>query len=103
MAPDPSGVEQAVSRTLRDTLDKLQRMSEELHQAIADLVSACASSRPTYALPPMLRSQTAAAALAATLDVLSRFITTALQPAQRPAEEEVIRVVAMPPPKPSPA
>lgn len=104
MAPDPSGVEQAVSRTLRDNLDKLQRMSEELHQAIADLVSACASSRPTYALPPMLRSQTAAAALAATLDVLSRFITTALQPAQRPpAEEEVIRVVAMPPPKPSPA
>jgi len=104
MAPDPSGVEQAVSRTLRDNLDKLQRMSEELHQAIADLVSACASSRPTYALPPMLRSQTAAAALAATLDVLSRFITTALQPAQRPpAEEEVIRVVAMPPAKPSPA
>lgn len=104
MAPDPSGVEQAVSRTLRDNLDKLQRMSEELHQAIADLVSACASSRPTNALPPMLRSQTAAAALAATLDVLSRFITTALQPAQRPlAEEEVIRVVAMPPPKPSPA
>ncbi len=104
MALDPSGVEQAVSRTLRDNLDKLQRMSEELHQAIADLVSACASSRPTNALPPMLRSQTAAAALAATLDVLSRFITTALQPAQRPpAEEEVIRVVAMPPPKPSPA
>ncbi len=104
MAPDPSGVEQAVSRTLRDNLDKLQRMSEELHQAIADLVSACASSRPTNALPPMLRSQTAAAALAATLDVLSRFITTALQPAQRPpAEEEVIRVVAMPSPKPSPA
>ena len=55
MAPDPSGVEQAVSRTLRDNLDKLQRMSDELHQAIADLVSACASSRPTYALPPMLR------------------------------------------------
>src|SRR5712691_2564014 len=104
MALDPSGVEQAVSRTLRDNLDKLQRMSEELHQAIADLVSACASSRPTNALPPMLRSQTAAAALAATLDVLSRFITTALQPAQRPpAEEEVIRVVAMPSPKPSPA
>lgn len=103
MAPDPSGVEQAVSRTLRDNLDKLQRMSDELHQAIADLVSACASSRPTNALPPMLRSQTAAAALAATLDVLSRFITTALQPAQRPpTEEEVIRVVAMPPPKPSP-
>ena len=104
MPPDPSGVEQAVSRTLRDNLDKLQRMSDELRQAIADLVSACASSRPSNALPPMLRSQTAAAALAATLDVLSRFITTALQPAQRPpAEEEVIRVVAMPSPKPSPA
>jgi len=104
MALDPSGVEQAVSRTLRDNLDKLQRMSDELRQAIADLVSACASSRPSNALPPMLRSQTAAAALAATLDVLSRFITTALQPPQRPTtEEEVIRVVAMPPPKPSPA
>src|SRR5438128_43231 len=97
MALDPSGVEHEVSRTLSDNLAKLQRMPADLHQAIADLVSAGASSRPTIALPPMLRSHTAAAALAATLDVLSRFITTALQPARRPpAEEEVIRVVAIP-------
>lgn len=104
MAPDPSGVEQAVSRTLRDNLDKLQRMSNELHQAVADLVAACASSRPTNALPPMLRAQAAAAALAASLDVLARFVAVAMQPAQRaPAEEELIRVVVVPPPKPSPA
>jgi len=103
MAADPSGVEQAVSRTLRDNLDKLQRMSNELHQAVADLVSACASSRPTNALPPMLRAQAAAAALAAALDVLARFVAVAMQPTQRaPAEEELIRVVTVPPPKPSP-
>ena len=58
--PD-SGVEQAVSRTLRDNLAKLQTTADELNQAVADLVAACASSRPTNSLPPMLRAQTAAA------------------------------------------
>ena len=101
MATDPN-VEQAVSRALRDSLGRLQRTADELNQAIADFVVACASSRPTNALPPMLRAQTAAAALAAALEVLSRFVTAALQPAQRtPAEEEVLRLVSLPAPETS--
>ena len=39
-------VEQAVSRTLRDSLEKLQRSTVELDQAVSDLVSACGSTRP---------------------------------------------------------
>ena len=80
-------VEQAVSRTLRDSLEKLQRSSDELHQAVGDLVSACASTRPANSLPSMIRAQTAAASLAASLDVLARFVTAALQPELRSAEE----------------
>ncbi len=87
MAADPNSVELAVSRTLRDNLEKIQRISEELHQAVNDLVSACASSRPSNALPPMVRAQTSAAALSATLDVLSRFVTASLQPAAPPVFE----------------
>ena len=88
--PD-SGVEQAVSRALRDNLAKLQTTADELHQAVADLVAACASSRPTNSLPPMLRAQTAAASLAASLEVLSRFVTTAMQSApQTSAENETV-------------
>ncbi len=103
MAPEPSSVEQAVSRTLRDNLEKLQRMAEELHQAIADLVSACGSSRPSNALPPMVRAQTAAASLAASLDVLSRLVTAAIQSVPRAAgEEEIVRVVGVQPPQPLP-
>ncbi len=102
MTPDPSSIEQAVSRTLRDTLEKLQRMAEEVNQAIADLVAACASNRPANALPAMLRVQTAAASLAAVLEVLSRFVTSALQPAERTlAEQEALRLVGLPPPGPS--
>ena len=98
------GVEQAVSRTLRDNLAKLQTTAEDLHQAVADLVSACASSRPTNALPPMLRAQTAAASLAAALEVLSRFVTSAMQSApQAPAEQDTILAVGPPAPEPSPA
>ena len=95
MAAEPSAVEQAVSRTLRDNLGRIQRASEELHQAINDLVSACASSRPTNVLPPMVRAQTSAASLSASLEVLSRFVTAALQPALRsPFEQEILRVVS---------
>jgi hypothetical protein len=61
----------------------------------------------------MLRAQTSAASLAATLEVLSRFVTGALQPAMRmPYEPEVMRVPSMtvppvpafepPPPPPIP-
>ena len=69
-------VDRAVSRTLRETLNALQRTGEELQQALSDLVAACGSTRPTNALPPILRAQTAAASLAASLDVLSRFVAS---------------------------
>ncbi len=100
MPPELSGIEQVVSRALRDNLGRLQRTADELAQAIADLVAACASSRPSNTLPPMLRAQTAAASLAAALEVLSRFVTAALQPAQRtPVEEEMVRLVSVQPPE----
>ena len=73
-------LEDAVSRALRDNLAPLQRTANELHQAYADLVAACASARPSNALPAMLRAQTAAAALAAGLSVLSNFVAVALNP-----------------------
>jgi hypothetical protein len=73
-------LEEAVSRALRDNLAPLQRTADELHQAYADLVAACSSSRPSNALPAMLRAQTSAAALAAGLSVLSNFVAVALNP-----------------------
>lgn len=69
-------VEKAVSRTLRETLNTLQRTAEDLNQALNDLVAACSSNRSTNALPPILRAQTAAASLAASLEVLSRFVAS---------------------------
>lgn len=69
-----AGMEQAVSRAVRDNLAALQRVSEELNQAMADLVAACSSSRPANALPAMLRAQSAAASLAASLEVMTRFV-----------------------------
>jgi hypothetical protein len=95
MAADSNAVEQAVSRTLRDNLGRIQRMSEELHEAISDLVSACASSRATNALPPMVRAQTSAVSLAAALEALTRFVTTALQSSLRsPFEDEMLRLTS---------
>ena len=76
-------LEEAVSRALRDNLAPLQRTADELHQAYADLVAACSSSRPSNALPAMLRAQTAASALAAGLSVLSNFVAVALNPRDR--------------------
>jgi hypothetical protein len=73
-------LEEAVSRALRDNLAPLQRTADDLHQAYADLVAACSSSRPSNALPAMLRAQTAASALAAGLSVLSNFVAVALNP-----------------------
>src|SRR5690348_8028185 len=81
-------VDRAVSRTLRETLNALQRTAEELNQALNDLVSACGSTRPTNALPPILRAQTAAASLAASLDVLSRFVASSSSPEPEVVEEE---------------
>jgi hypothetical protein len=70
-------MDQAVARALRENLERIQRTSDELHQAVGDIVSACASSRATNALPAMLRAQTAAASISAALDILSRFVTSA--------------------------
>jgi hypothetical protein len=81
-------LEEAVSRALRDNLAPLQRTADELHQAYADLVAACSSSRPSNALPAMLRAQTAASALAAGLSVLSNFVAVALNPRDRHDSEE---------------
>jgi len=82
-------LEEAVSRALRDNLAPLQRTADELHHAYADLVAACGSSRPSNALPALLRAQTAAAALAAGLSVLSNFVAVALNPRdQQPSEED---------------
>jgi hypothetical protein len=81
-------MEEAVSRALRDNLAPLQRTADELHQAYADLVAACSSSRPSNALPAMLRAQTAASALAAGLSVLSNFVAVALNPRDREVSEE---------------
>jgi len=74
------GLEQAVSRALRDNLIPLQRTADELQQAYSDLIAACSSTRPSNALPAMLRAQTAASALAAGLSVLSNFVAIALKP-----------------------
>jgi hypothetical protein len=81
--PVDNGLEDAVSRALRDNLAPLQRTADELHHAYADLVAACASSRPTNALPSLLRAQTAASALAAGLNVLSNFVAVALSPREQ--------------------
>ncbi len=96
MAVDPNSVEQAVARTLRDNLERIQRSAEELHQAVNDLVSACASSRPANALPPMIRAHTASASLSASLEVLSRFVTSAIQPGSRSLlEQEISRASSL--------
>jgi len=104
MSPEPNSIEQAVARALRDNLESLQRTGEALNQALSDVVAACASSRPTNALPPMLRAQTAAAALSASLEVLSRFVAMALQPAARnPLEEKITQAIGAFAPEAAPA
>jgi hypothetical protein len=100
----PSAVDLAVSRALRENLERIQRTTEELHQAVSDMVSACASSRPTNALPSMLRAQTAAASISAVLDVMSRFVSSAVQGSPRsPFETEMARIAsAVAAPEPAP-
>jgi hypothetical protein len=104
--PNPAtAVDQAVSRALRENLERIQRTTDELHQAVSDVVAACASSRPTNALPSMLRAQTAAASISAALDVMSRFVSSSVQGSPRsPFETEMARIastmtVAEPPPR----
>jgi hypothetical protein len=95
MAQEPNAVEQAVVRALRENLERIQRNADELHQAVGDIVAACASSKPTNALPSMLRAQTSAASLSAALEVLSRFVTMAVQPGQRsPLEAQITHLIS---------
>jgi hypothetical protein len=102
MAPEPNAVEQAVARALRDNLERIQRTSDELQQSINDIVAACSSSKPTNALPPMLRAQTAAASLSAALEVLTRFTAMAMQPGSRsPLEEKITEAIGRVAPEPS--
>ena len=95
MAQEPNAVEQAVVRALRENLERIQRNADELHQAVGDIVAACASSKPTNALPSMLRAQTSAASLSAALEVLSRFVAMSMQPGQRsPLEEQITQLIS---------
>ena len=105
MSQEPSVVEQAIVRALRDNLERIQRSADELHHAVSDVVSACASNKPTNALPSLLRAQTSAASLAATLEVLSRFVAMSMQSGPRsPIEAQITdlvgKVAAEPPPAP---
>jgi hypothetical protein len=94
MPQEPSAVEQAVARAVRDNLERIQQTTDELHHAVNDVVSACASNKPTNALPPLLRAQTAAASLGAALEVLSRFIATSLHTGQRsPLEAQITNLI----------
>jgi len=90
MAQEISIVDQAVARALRDNLERIQRTTEELHHAVNDVVSACGSNKPANALPPMLRAQTAAASIAAALEVLTRFVTSSMQTGAKPTSERSV-------------
>ena len=104
MAQEPTAVEQAIARALRENLERIQRTSDELHHAVNDIVSACASNRPTNALPPLLRAQTSAASLTAALEVLSRFVAMSLQVGPRsPLEAQITDLVGRSAPEPPPA
>src|SRR5438094_6533248 len=104
MSQEPNAVEQAIARALRDNLERIQRASDELHHAVNDVVSACASNRPTNALPPLLRAQTSAASLSAALEVLSRFVALTLQTGPRsPLEAQITDLVGRAAPQPAPA
>jgi hypothetical protein len=106
MAQESTAMEQAIARALRDNLERIQRASDELHHAVNDVVAACSSNKPTHALSPLLRAQTSAAALAASLEVLSRFITVSTHSGPRsPLEEQITNLVgkaAAEPPAPAP-
>ncbi len=94
MAQEPSVVEQAIVRALRDNLERIQRTADELHHGVSDVVSACASNKPTNALPPLLRAQTSAASLAAALEVLSKFVAVSMQTGLRsPIEAQITDLV----------
>ena len=104
MAQELNAVEQAITRALRDNLERIKHTSDELHHAVNDVVSACASNKPTNALPPLLRAQTSAAALTAALEVLSRFVALSLQTGPRsPLEAQITDLVGRAAPELPPA
>ena len=87
-------MEQAVARALRDNLQRIQRTTDELHEAVGDIVAACASSKPTNALPAMLRAQTSAASLTAALEVLAKFVAMSVQSGPRsPLEAQITQLI----------
>jgi hypothetical protein len=95
MDPTPRGkessaLEQAVSRAVRDNLALIQHTTKELSQAIEDFVAACGSSRNANILPAMLRAQTASASLTSMLDVISRLLTSSMQPGRLGASEAYV-------------
>jgi len=101
MAQESSFVEQAIVRALRDNLESIKRTADELHHAVNDVVSACASNKPTNALPSLLRAQTSAASLAATLEVLSRFVAVSMQTGPRsPIETQLSDLMGRVAPEP---
>ncbi|HYL63201.1 MAG TPA: hypothetical protein VE077_11330 [Candidatus Methylomirabilis sp.] len=103
MGQEPNAVEQAVSRALRENLERIQRTTDELHQAVGDIVAACASSKPTNALPAMLRAQTSAASLTAALEVLAKFVAMSLQAGPRsPLEAQITHLMATSAVEPAP-
>ncbi len=104
MGQDLNSVEQAIARALRDNLERIKQTSDELHHAVNDVVSACASNKPTNVLPPLLRAQTSAASLTAALEVLSRFVALTLQTGPRsPLEAQITDLVSRAVPEPAPA
>ena len=97
-------MEQAIVRALRDNLESIKRTADELHHAVNDVVSACASNKPTNALPSLLRAQTSAASLAAALEVLSRFVAVSMHTGPRsPIEAQLTDLVGRVAPEPPPA
>ena len=104
MAQEFNAVEQAITRALRDNLERIKHTADELHHAVNDVVSACASNKPTNALPPLLRAQTSAASLSAALEVLSRFVALSMQTGPRsPLEAQITDLVGRAAPEPPPA
>src|SRR5882762_6220675 len=74
----PSAIDQAVSRALREKLERIQRTTDELHQAVSDISAA--------------------------LDVMSRFVSSSVQGSPRsPFEAEMARIAnTMTAPEPAP-
>ena len=95
-------MEAAVSRALRENLERIQKTAEELHHAVSDVVAACSSNKPSHALPPLVRAQASAASLSGALDVLTRFVAMSLQPGPRSALEtqiaDLVSTAAIPTP-----